>query len=369
MSGLEAQRLLTDELEVHERVAEYLFARFRTARPKDVRPLVTVLIGQTAAASRHNQLNVDPNFLSASADPAILDGRLEGAVVFRNENYASRAHKFIASYYPHKRVTAEGRYQDVIYVLPQQYGVGQVMDVYRNMLEQKGFRVEFSAQSLWAGDINFPLLPIPGGFHEHGSMRYAFMTGKDAKGNDVHLSLWVQLMRVGLNGASLGTKNPVLQIVSVTDAQAELQFVAPASTAPATGSPTARQDTVTAADLARQKSQTGAARVYGINFDFDSDQMRPESMGVLQEIANLLHSDATLRLAVEGHTDAKGSDIYNYDLSSRRAASVVAVLVRSFGISPDRLSWSGKGEDFPVADNSTETGRALNRRVELIRLK
>jgi len=66
----------------------------------------------------------------------------------------------------------------------------------------------------------------------------------------------------------------------------------------------------------------------------------------------------------EGHTDAKGSDDYNQTLSAKRAAAVVLWLSAN-GIDMNRLSHTGHGEAFPVADNSTENGRSLNRRVEM----
>jgi OOP family OmpA-OmpF porin len=106
--------------------------------------------------------------------------------------------------------------------------------------------------------------------------------------------------------------------------------------------------------------------LYGIHFDHDEDVPRPESKPTLDEIARLLTNKPELRLQIVGHTDDRGSAAYNLDLSQRRAAGVVAVLTRDYGIAPERLKASGSGLTAPVAPNDSEEGRAKNRRVELV---
>lgn len=73
-----------------------------------------------------------------------------------------------------------------------------------------------------------------------------------------------------------------------------------------------------------------------------------------------------LKIKVVGHTDNRGSADYNQNLSHRRAAGVVAVLTREYGIAADRLSSDGAGAGSPTASNDDEEGRAKNRRVELV---
>jgi OOP family OmpA-OmpF porin len=103
----------------------------------------------------------------------------------------------------------------------------------------------------------------------------------------------------------------------------------------------------------------------GVNFAFDSDRIDPSSAVVLDVVAETLSGNPGVRVRIEGHTDALGSDTYNESLSERRAYSVLEYLVRA-GISPGRMSAVGYGESRPVASNDTEEGRALNRRVELV---
>lgn len=109
----------------------------------------------------------------------------------------------------------------------------------------------------------------------------------------------------------------------------------------------------------------GRVRLYGINFDFDSDVIRAESKPTLDKIVAMLKSEQTMQLVIEGHTDSDGSTEHNQVLSEERAESVKSYLV-SAGISSSRLFTEGYGESVPVAPNITATGKAQNRRVELV---
>lgn len=119
---------------------------------------------------------------------------------------------------------------------------------------------------------------------------------------------------------------------------------------------------------AMQKSLAASGRValYGIYFDTDRDTLKPDSKPTLDQIARLLKTDLELKLIVAGHTDNQGAFDYNVDLSRRRAAAVVGALAATYGIARDRLTPFGAGMAAPAAPNSTEEGRAKNRRVELV---
>jgi outer membrane protein OmpA-like peptidoglycan-associated protein len=106
--------------------------------------------------------------------------------------------------------------------------------------------------------------------------------------------------------------------------------------------------------------------VYGLHFDFDKATLRPESAKLMKDIATTLKNTPTWTLQINGHTDSIGEDAYNQKLSSERAAAVAAALVED-GIASNRLATGGFGEAQPKADNATLHGRALNRRVELLR--
>jgi len=109
----------------------------------------------------------------------------------------------------------------------------------------------------------------------------------------------------------------------------------------------------------------GRVRLYGINFDYDSDIIRDESKPTLDKIVAMLKSEQTMQLIIEGHTDSDGTAEHNQILSQKRAESVKFYLT-SAGISSSRLFTEGYGESIPVAPNTTATGKAQNRRVELV---
>ncbi|HEV7921919.1 MAG TPA: OmpA family protein [Thermoanaerobaculia bacterium] len=119
-----------------------------------------------------------------------------------------------------------------------------------------------------------------------------------------------------------------------------------------------------AGQLARDLETTGRARVYGINFDSDSDVLRDDSKPTLDQIVDVLKKNADWKMTVEGHTDSTATPEHNQQLSERRAAAVKNYLVTA-GIDAARLTSAGFGATKPVGDNSTELGRGQNRRVEL----
>ena len=124
---------------------------------------------------------------------------------------------------------------------------------------------------------------------------------------------------------------------------------------------------VDAAAMAKDISTTGRVALYGIHFDTDKADPKPESQPTLQEIATLLKQDASMKLYIVGHTDNVGAFDYNVGLSERRAAAVVKELTTKHGIAATRLKPAGVGMLSPVAPNDAEAGRARNRRVELVK--
>ena len=104
----------------------------------------------------------------------------------------------------------------------------------------------------------------------------------------------------------------------------------------------------------------------GIYFDFDQANIQPESRPTLQGAAKILKENPGISVEIQGHTDSRGSDAYNLRLSDRRAQAVVDYLVRNLGIDAGRLTAKGYGESRPIADNDTDDGRAINRRVDFV---
>jgi len=106
---------------------------------------------------------------------------------------------------------------------------------------------------------------------------------------------------------------------------------------------------------------------YGITFDVGKSTIKPESMGEINRIVALLNENPTLKFSIEGHTDNTGNAASNQTLSEARSQAVVDKLVEN-GIARDRLKAAGKGQTAPIADNSTEEGKAKNRRVEFVKI-
>ena len=101
-----------------------------------------------------------------------------------------------------------------------------------------------------------------------------------------------------------------------------------------------------------------------VKFDFDRAVVRPESYNDIENLADFMKQYQQTTTVLEGHTDSVGTDAYNQRLSERRAQAVREVLVNQYGVAGSRVDSVGYGESRPVADNSTEEGRAINRRVE-----
>lgn len=117
-------------------------------------------------------------------------------------------------------------------------------------------------------------------------------------------------------------------------------------------------------DLRNKFINEGAFSTSGIHFDHNSANVRPESFGLLKEIASVLATTPEAKITIIGHTDSDGSAEHNQKLSLERAASVKNILTEQFGLKTDNYTTEGKGSSSPIADNSTSEGKASNRRVE-----
>jgi outer membrane protein OmpA-like peptidoglycan-associated protein len=99
-------------------------------------------------------------------------------------------------------------------------------------------------------------------------------------------------------------------------------------------------------------------------FETNSSYLKQESYSQLDKLAGVLKASPDMKIRVLGHTDYTASDTYNMWLSERRAKHVADYLIAK-GVAADRISSAGYGKRAPIADNTTEEGRALNRRVEI----
>ncbi|KGM57313.1 cell envelope biogenesis protein OmpA [Lysobacter arseniciresistens ZS79] len=120
----------------------------------------------------------------------------------------------------------------------------------------------------------------------------------------------------------------------------------------------------TGVDVVRQGDNITLNMPDNITFGFDSSALQPQFYPVLDDVAATLREYNQTIVEVAGHTDSKGTDAYNQELSVRRADSVGDYLM-SKGLMRDRFIITGAGESRPIASNDTDAGRAKNRRVEI----
>lgn len=126
-----------------------------------------------------------------------------------------------------------------------------------------------------------------------------------------------------------------------------------------------RMVVVQADEMAQALTRDGKIAIYGILFDFDKADIKPESRPQIDQLGELLKKNPKLEVLIVGHTDGQGAFDYNLSLSQRRAQAIVLALTAS-GIAVNRLTPAGAGMVAPIASNRTEDGRTKNRRVEIV---
>lgn len=256
----------------------------------------------------------------------------------------------------------EGKITYVYYKLPDGRSSLEALRNYEQSLKQKGFDVAFTCSTeagtcfssgkfpglflglALDGSTDLPKLGLGDfvrNFFGNGNGRYLYAKMNGPNGL-IHVSLAFS------DDASRG-RTVIGRVIETTEME--------------TGQIVFKEAAVIKGEL----ETAGGSDIYGIQFDFDKAEIKPESEPQLKAIADLLAKDGALRLDIVGHTDNQGGDDYNRDLSQRRAEAVVAALAGNYGIEQERLTPVGQGPSRPLASNESEDGRALNRRVELVR--
>jgi len=258
-----------------------------------------------------------------------------------------------------KTVALEGRYTRIAYNYPRNRSSLEVMRNYQAALDKAGLKTLFACAKeacgqnfgeYWRDDRlgnNF----VQGSSdywspfnYGRDDERYLLAAGKRPDGSLVHVAVYVVAPVDNNNGGVY------LEIVEGKDMDK--------------GKVSA---SLTAADMAKTIASEGKVAVYGVLFDTDKSDVKPESRDALAQMAKLLQQDPRLKVYIVGHTDNQGALARNLDLSQRRAEAVAKALVADYKVDPKRLSAKGVASYAPVASNDAEAGREKNRRVELVK--
>ena len=289
-----------------------------------------------------------------------LVGRYDGSrlVAYKLEDFASKALLSstltkAANYKlaPSNSTTFEGRYTHIAYHAP--FGRSS-LEVFRNQvsrLTRQGFRTVFTCEE--AACVDDPR-----------QARYMSLTWSDTGEHKIGADRKIRYALLEREQAGARTT------VAIRTAEHAAPNVGPRSVISVVESKAMETDKIVFVDASAMQASinsSGRVALYGILFDTDKAEIKPESKATLEEIAKFLRANPKLNLVVAGHTDAQGAFDYNVTLSKRRAAAVVAALVGQHGIAASRLTAFGAGMAAPVASNDDEAGRSKNRRVELVK--
>jgi outer membrane protein OmpA-like peptidoglycan-associated protein len=245
-------------------------------------------------------------------------------------------------------VPASGRQTTIVYRVPADRSPLEILRNFQQTLAGRGFEQLFECYRETCGDrtgsflraaliAGRPLAMAMTASSDTG--RYLALRLKRAEG-DVLVSIYVQ------------------QVTNIIQTRVEVVEVR--------GMEADRIRVLGASELKSALDAAGKVALYGIYFDVDKAEIKPESKPQIDAIAAFLGANPGLNVVVSGHTDNQGAFDYNVGLSQRRAQAVARALA-SAGIAPARVTAFGAGMSSPVAPNDTSEGQRLNRRVEIVR--
>lgn len=274
---------------------------------------------------------------------------------------------------PEASKTLEGEHTRLVYLLPKERTPLEVVKNYEEEILSGGGKILFACEkSECGGDAH---RTTSGGGGEM-SLSMFLQTEEDVKGYNKVFSNGYCALTSRINDqhyltAELPSDNLFLSVLTyqVTDSSFCKAFKDRTIAVVDAVEIKAREQkmvVIKAEEMNQKINDEGMIALYGIYFDTDKALIKAESKPTLDEIAKMLKQNPRQKILVVGHTDNEGSFEYNKGLSQRRAEAVVERLVGAYGISPKRLRSTGVSYACPVASNSSEEGKAKNRRVVLV---
>ncbi|MEW6122314.1 MAG: OmpA family protein [Pseudomonadota bacterium] len=267
-------------------------------------------------------------------------------------------------------VTAQGKVTRSLYAAPAGRSSLEVSTNFVDALAAKGFEVAYRCSGEACGESfavlkykwDKPATKVLGPNYEQArralvdavfdqvvDLRYTLLKKTGPEG-DTYAGIYAAVNRGGSFGdASRALSDRVAVLVEIVEPKAMDR----------------RMEVVSAEQITGKMASEGRAVFYGIQFDFDKADIKPESEPQIAEMVKFLKANPGLKIYVTGHTDNKGTLDYNVTLSGKRADAVAKALVK-LGIDPKRMIARGLGPLAPLASNRTEDGQAKNRRVELV---
>jgi OOP family OmpA-OmpF porin len=254
-----------------------------------------------------------------------------------------------------KVLDADGKFTRILYAAPAERSPYEVFLNYKQALSNDGFEILYSfgesGRSQRGRILASVLLPPEKRLRNHLWARRAFTPASDV--------YYLSARSRNGNTVALMVGRCTYKNIPISDRPVALLEVVE-------GTPLDQGlEVATAEKLYKTMEQDGSVNIdSSVLFDFDRAELKPEAASVLEEVSQVFRAHRDVKMIIIGHTDAKGKPQYNHRLSVRRAQAVKDSLVNDFGVSATRLDTQGLGPDRPVANNETESGRALNRRVE-----
>jgi OOP family OmpA-OmpF porin len=324
--------------------------------------------------------------VTAAKDPAYL-GRYSGATLLTHTAVdfdtlvvplgalkpvpGQRDTRNNAVHAPEKKLDLEGRRQHYVYLLPDGASPLAAIRNYQNQAKAKGGRTLFECQGqecgggqrhpswggggsqsigmfLWHPDRMTDKGTSPAGCAMRGKINEQRFTALEVPASQAHAT--VLAFNTQVDGDCKAFNGRTFVMVDTLETRAMAQTM----------------DAPSADEMGTAIGTSGRVALYGILFDSGKTEVKPESKATMDQIARLLTVDKSLKLLVVGHTDNVGGFASNLDLSKKRAEAVVAQLVSKYKVAPTRLQAFGVAYASPVTPNTDESGRAKNRRVELV---
>lgn len=282
-------------------------------------------------------------------------------------------HKNVRAYEPKQKKALEGSTTRLVYVIPAGRSPLEVMRNYQEEIRAKGGKVLYECKyeecggnpqggsQGWAGHMTLArfLYPDDRVTEPFGSNGWCAMTrdvadtrytAAELPASAAHVSVYTYTLKAGSNQYCQALNDRTIAIVDVIEAKEREQ----------------KMVTVQAGEMAKSIAGTGRIALYGIYFDFNKADVKPDSDPTLEQIAKLMKESPALKVLIVGHTDNVGTVPFNTELSQRRAAAVVSALATRYSVGKERLTPLGVSFASPIASNKTDDGRAKNRRVELV---